>query len=122
MYRTYTMGEGPKLWSIRLSPWSLTVKWAIKVLDVDVDIVEYHLIPVISELTLRLKLRKWRGTVTVPVLFFTNGQAPITEGYDIVKWADAQRSSQVSTLLPDGVDAWQDIAQQIMKAQRCVLR
>jgi glutathione S-transferase len=102
------------------SPWSLKTTWALRHARVDYTTTEYSPSP-ISDLFLRLKLR--RRQASVPVMFFTDGSAPLTDGFDIVRWADLNRAHDVPSLL-DGHGAemreWEELAQAVMVAERCV--
>lgn len=108
----------PGLWAIPYSTWSIKTTWALRHTRVDYNIVEYSPNP-ISEIVLRLKLRRRR--VSVPAMFFSDGSPPLAEGFDIVCWADAHRARGVPSLL-EGADMreWEDLAQAIMVAERCV--
>ena len=96
------MADTPKLWSIVVSPWSLRVKWALQVLKFPYETVEYDLM--IGTWQLRLNLKLWRWGVTVPVMFASD--ASLTDGVDIVKYAQAHKGDGAQDILVDGVDEW----------------
>jgi glutathione S-transferase len=81
--------------SIAYSPWSLRARLALDEAGVDVRIQPY--LPGLSEPGLRWRLGRWRGPVTVPVLFREHAP-PLTDSLDIARWADAQGGA---TLFPD---------------------
>lgn len=53
------------------SPWTRKARWALDYCGVAYRYREY--IPFLGEPSLRMKLRQWRGTVSVPVLFTDAG-------------------------------------------------
>lgn len=112
----WTMSSDPELWSIRFSPWSLRVKWALKLLEFPYKTVEY--IPPFGEWQLRLKLWQWR--VTVPVLFASD--VTLKDGKDIVKYAQDRKGAGCKDIWADPVDEWINTADEIMGMMRCAMR
>jgi glutathione S-transferase len=99
------------LWSIKFSPWSVRVRWALKVLN-----FEFKVIPVpimFAEWCLRFLLRKWR--VSFPVLV---DKKAIAGGLDIVAHAQAQKCPHGPKLMKEGVEEWVRIADVIMENER----
>lgn len=67
------------------SPWTECARWALDHHHLAYELVEHQ--PVLGELALRLRLRRWSGRVTVPVLH--DGAVRIDDSLDIVRHADA---------------------------------
>lgn len=107
------MPETAQLWRISFSPWSVRVKWALTLLKFPYETVSYDL-PV-GEWKLRLKLWRWR--VTVPVMFASD--VTLTDGTDIVKYAQDHKGDGAEDLFVDGVAEWVDTADEIMGMLRC---
>ena len=57
----------PTLYGLAYSPWTERARWALDHVGFDYHFQSY--IPGISEPRLRMRLRRFRGPVTVPVLF-----------------------------------------------------
>lgn len=82
----------PSLLAIPFSPWSEKARWAL-----DARHVRYsyrHYMPLLGEPMLRLKLRKWSGPVTVPVLIDDDGRT-FADSADIARWADGRGEGPV---------------------------
>lgn len=90
----------PELLGIPFSPWSEKARWALQARGVRYDERVYA--PLVGEPLLRLKLRKWTGTVTVPVLTDDDGRV-FADSTDIARWADARGNGP--TLFPSELDA-----------------
>lgn len=73
----------PLLVHIPYSPWSLRARLALTLGGVEHRRQVY--LPTLGEPGLRLRLRRWRGKVTVPVLFTDHG--PLTDSLDIARFA-----------------------------------
>lgn len=67
------------------SPWSEKARWALDVRRVPYTSRLYQ--PLLGEPALRLKLRRLRGRVTVPVLTTDDGQV-LADSAEIARWAD----------------------------------
>lgn len=105
----------PTLISIPYSPWSRRAAVALDRMGVAYQKQLYT--PVLSEPGLRLRLRRLRGRITVPVLLWDG--PPLTDSWDIVVWG-SDRSDQ--PLAPphhrDAVRAWHDRAERALCAGR----
>jgi glutathione S-transferase len=73
-----------KLVALVYSPYSERARWALDHHALGYALVPYT--PMIGEPGLRLRLRRFSGRVTVPVLFTDTN--PITDSIDIVRYAD----------------------------------
>jgi glutathione S-transferase len=102
------------LWSIKYSPWSVRVTWALKLLKFDFTVLPYPTV-FLSEWRLRFRLRRWR--VSVPVLVDNKA---IMEGMEIVTHAQAQKGAEGPKLVRQGVEEWVGIADEVMENERCV--
>jgi glutathione S-transferase len=76
-----------ELLALPFSPWSEKARWALDVRHVPYDYRVYA--PLVGEPLLRMKLRRWTGPVTVPVLTDDQGRA-IADSADIARWADGR--------------------------------
>ncbi|HEX8791774.1 MAG TPA: glutathione S-transferase [Polyangiaceae bacterium] len=76
-----------ELLGLPYSPWSEKARWALDARRVPYRARTYA--PLLGEPMLRVKLRKWSGPVTVPVLTDDDGRA-IGESADIARWADGR--------------------------------
>jgi glutathione S-transferase len=82
------------------SPWSEKARWALDARRVAYRYRVYA--PLLGEPLLRLKLGRWRGLVTVPVLTTPEGSA-LADSADIARWADER--GEGPTLFPRGEEA-----------------
>jgi glutathione S-transferase len=89
----------PELLGLPFSPWSEKARWALDARHVAYEDRTYA--PLVGEPLLRLKLGKWTGTVTVPVLTDDAG-AVMGDSADIARWADAHGEGPV--LFPPGLE------------------
>lgn len=101
--------------SLDYSPWSQKAAWALHVRGIAVRHRAY--VPTLSEPGLRLRLGRWKGQVSVPVLLGTP-EGPIDGSWDIALWADAHGAG--STLFSDlqAVTRWSTLADEILGAGR----
>jgi glutathione S-transferase len=76
-----------ELLALPYSPWSEKARWALDVRGVPYDYRRYQ--PLLGEPALRVKLRRVRGRVTVPVLTTDDGVV-LSDSTDIARWADAR--------------------------------
>jgi glutathione S-transferase len=89
-----------ELLALAYSPWSEKARWALDVRGVSYRYRHYQ--PLLGELELRLKTRRLRGAVTVPVL--TDGHGRVYEDSEkIARFADTQGAGPA--LFPSGQDA-----------------
>jgi glutathione S-transferase len=76
-----------ELLGLRFSPWSEKAHWALEARQVPFTWRTFS--PILGEPALRLKLGRWSGNVTVPVLTDDEGRA-IGDSADIARWADGR--------------------------------
>jgi glutathione S-transferase len=77
----------PELLALPFSPWSEKARWALDARRVP---YRYRLfVPLLGEPMLRIRLRRWTGPVTVPVLTDDDG-ATFADSADIARWADTR--------------------------------
>lgn len=105
-----------ELLHIPFSPWSEKARWALDARAVPYRAVVYQ--PLLGEPRLRARLKKWRGNVSVPVLFAEGAAVP--DSLAIARWADAHGSGP--TLFPSGaearIEAWNALAERGLAAGR----
>jgi len=89
-----------ELLGIPYSPWSEKARWALDVRRVPYTFRHYQ--PLVGEPALRLKLRRFTGRVSVPVLTTDDGQV-LADSADIARWADGR--GEGPTLFPAGREA-----------------
>jgi glutathione S-transferase len=77
----------PELLGLPYSPWSEKAYWALEARGIAYDKKLYQ--PLLGELGLRRKLRRWRGVVSVPVLTDDDGHV-VADSTKIARWADAR--------------------------------
>jgi glutathione S-transferase len=111
--RGYSM---PTLLHLTYSPWSEKARWALDHHRIAYDRESY--VPMLGEPMLRVRVRRLRGKVTVPVLF--DGGAPLMDSFAIARWADRRGSG--ATLFPAGRDAeierWNALGERLLAAGR----
>src|SRR5450432_287180 len=99
------------------SPWSERARWALDARGVEYKCRHYQ--PLIGEPEIRWRTKRWKGPVTVPVLL--TDQGPISDSWEIARWAD-ERGTEGSTLFPQDalpeIEAWDERAQRGMAAGR----
>jgi glutathione S-transferase len=104
------------LFHIPFSPWSLKARFALAHHGIKVKTRVYA--PVLDELGMRLRLRKARGRITVPVLFTPEGV--LTDSWQIANYAE--RVGSGSPLIPpadlEGVAAWNSASERLLAAGR----
>jgi glutathione S-transferase len=107
------------LTSLPFSPWSEKARWALDHHRIDYKNEGY--IPILGEMSLRLRLRRPRGRVTVPVLY--DGSTWHTDSFAIAKHADAIGSGP--SLFPSGklaeIAAWNERSEAALAAGRALL-
>lgn len=100
------------------SPWSEKARWALDHHRFAYDKRTY--VPLLGELGLRQRLGRWRGKVSVPVLF--DAASTIADSYEIAKYADARGSG--SPLVPPErereIAHWNERAQVVMSTGRAL--
>jgi glutathione S-transferase len=107
---------GLTLFYIPFSPWSLKARFALRHHGVTVDSRVYA--PVLGELGMRVRLRKARGRLTVPVLFTPEGA--LTDSWKIANYAE--RVGNGPPLFPlaqrDAIEAWNLASERLLSAGR----
>ena len=105
--------------AISYSPWSEKARWALDHRGIDYRFENYT--PMLGEPGLRLRARKLRGKVSVPVLF--DDAKVIFESIAIARHGEALAGGRV--LFPEGRDAeiaaWSDKSEVALFAGRAVL-
>lgn len=89
-----------ELLHIPYSPWSEKARWALEARGVPYQSRWYQ--PLLGEPELRVRLKRWRGPVSVPVLFTPRG--PIADSLAIARFADGEGTTGAA-LFPIGSDA-----------------
>jgi glutathione S-transferase len=93
-----------ELTALPFSPWSEKARWALDHHRIEYKYKEYT--PLLGEVSLRIRLRKPRGRVTVPVL--RDGRTWLVDSFDIAK--HAERIGAGPPLFPgdklDEIAAW----------------
>ena len=104
------------LYSIRFSPWSLKARCALRHHGIEPQLIEYK--PLVDELPMRWRLRKFSGRLTVPVLSTDDGV--YTDSFDIARYAD--RVGSGSPLIPSeqaqAVADWNARSERLASAAR----
>ncbi|KXZ55791.1 hypothetical protein GPECTOR_2g1341 [Gonium pectorale] len=113
----------PELVSLSISAWSLKARFALKHHAIKYRTTPY--MPLISELTLRLRLWEWRRKLTVPIMF-TPSDGVLMQSYDIARWADAHSARPgAEVLFPPGKEAeigsWNDKSDAVLFYGRAAL-
>jgi glutathione S-transferase len=108
-----------ELLGLPFSPWSEKAKWALEVRSVRHRFRVYQ--PLIGEPGLRIKTGRWRGRVTVPVLFDERGTV-YDDSTKIARFADAH--GEGPTLFPQGSEAaiehWIEVGELALDAGRAL--
>lgn len=118
---THTTPTQPlRLFGISYSPWSEKARWALDHHRLPYAFVEHT--PLVDELAMRVRLRKLRGTVSVPTLFC--GREGVEGSLAIARWADAHANG---AKLEDGagerasLDAWDALSEKACRAGRALV-
>ncbi len=106
----------PLLVSIPFSPWSRRAKLALQRAGVAFDLRTYT--PTLSEPWLRWKLGRAVGQVTVPVLFTAEG--PLTDSFDIARYAARSNPALLPDSQLDAVRTWNERADAALWAGRVI--
>ncbi len=106
----------PVLYSIYFSPWSLKARWALDHHGVEYEQREY--MPIVGEPFMRLRLRKFTGKITVPILFGVG--EPLTDSFAIARFAETAGTGP--KLFPPGrgreLEAWNQRSETALSAGR----
>lgn len=106
----------PELLHIPYSPWSVRAVWVLQHHGIEHRRRLY--MTMLGEPGLRMRLGRWGGAVSVPVLFDTHG--PVEGSLAIARWADRHGSG--SPLFPRGTEdeilRWNERSDAILDAGR----
>lgn len=95
------------------SPWTKKARWALEYCGLTYDYKEY--IPTLSELGLRLRLKQWSGTVSVPILF-VRGKA-LRGSWEIATYANnAAGGARLGDFKV--IEQWNDLSETALAAGR----
>ena len=102
--------------SLPYSPWSEKARWALDHHRVDYREREY--LPLLGAPALRVKLRRLRGPITVPVLF--SDDQVYADSYDIARYAES--AGRGAPLFPAGadIDRWNRLSEQTLACSRAL--
>src|SRR5688572_5145639 len=107
-----------ELTGLTYSPWSEKARWALDHHRIDYKFSEHVLF--FGEIKLRIRLRRPRGIITVPVLF--DGGRSFTDSFDIAMYADQIGAG--SRLFPPGksgeIEAWNRRSEEALAAGRAI--
>ena len=108
----------PRLVAIHYSPWSEKARWALDHHAINYREVAY--LPMLGTPLLRLRMRRFSGKVSVPVLFMDD-QA-ISDSYEIARYVD--RVGSGASLFPDDkaeeVARYNTLSEQVCHAGRAL--
>lgn len=113
----------PELVSLGISAWSLKARFALKHHAVRYTTTPYN--PLYSEFFLRLRLGKWGGKLTVPVML-TPKDGVLLQSYDIAQWADGHSERPgAEQLFPPGLEEdvkrWNETSDRLLGWARIAL-
>lgn len=103
----------PELLGLAFSPWTERARFALDVRRVPYRFRPYQ--PLLGEPALRLKLRRLRGKVTVPVLTDDDGTV-VADSEDIARWGDTH--GEGPTLFPAATEL--EIARAVALSERAL--
>ncbi len=107
----------PTLVAMDYSPWSLKAAWALHLRGIDHRVRHYT--PTLGEPVLRLRLSRFRGRVSVPVLLGTSDD-PIEDSLEIARWAASR--GEGPALFPEGrvaeVERWNELSEEALAIGR----
>ena len=106
--------DPPELLGLPYSPWSERARWALDACGVAYQSRTFQ--PLLGEPALRLRLRRWTGVISVPVLTLPDGRC-LADSTEIARWADAQGTPR---LFPASTDlgAWLALADRGLEGGR----
>ena len=102
------------LYQIAYSPWSEKARWALDHHRIHCPYVEY--LPMVGEPLMRLKLGRWRGKITVPLLVGDGWH--LMDGHDIACWADEHGRGDSLRAKDAEVTQWSDLSNTMLAAGR----
>jgi glutathione S-transferase len=103
--------------SLVYSPWSEKARWALDHHRIEYRPVAYQ--PMLSELPLRMRMRRFGGTLTVPVMQTDDGW--LTDSWDIARWADEHGDG--APLFADGqpgIEHFNELSERALEAARAL--
>ncbi|MFM2417082.1 MAG: hypothetical protein RL385_1805 [Pseudomonadota bacterium] len=106
----------PILYYLPVSPWSLKARCALRLRRVQVE--ERVYVPLVGEPALRLRMARFSGRVTVPVLFTDEGV--LSDSFDIARYAE-RRGEGPSLITPAhaaAVEAFNASSERLLSAGR----
>lgn len=105
--------------ALSFSPWSEKARWALD--HHHLDYKEVSFVPLLGELALRVRMQRWSGRITVPVL--QDGLTWFTDSFDIARYAD--RLGTGTRLFPDEhlaeISEWNQRSEAALAAGRALL-
>lgn len=108
-----------ELLTIHYSPWSEKARWALDHLNVPYKNTDY--IPMLGEIALRRRLGRWRGKISVPMLF--DGESVVSDSYAIAEHVEKKycktRSLFVAAHL-DEIRRWNQKSETALAAGRAI--
>jgi glutathione S-transferase len=108
-----------ELLGLPYSPWSERAKWALEVRGIPYRFQVYR--PLIGEPALRMKTRRWRGNITVPVFVDEHGTV-YDDSVKIARFADGHGDGP--TLFPKAsaaaIERWIEIGERALAAGRAL--
>jgi glutathione S-transferase len=108
-----------ELVAMHYSPWSEKARWALDHHGLTYTFTDY--VPMLGELPLRMRAGKWRGKITVPILF-DDGRV-IDDSYAIARHADriGARAPLFRGDADDPVSAWNAKSDEALSAGRGIV-
>jgi len=109
-----------ELLAIRYSPWSEKARWALDHHGIPYTECEYT--PMLSEPGLRARLKKWRGKITIPILF--TATRTISDSFAIAHFAE-ESSRGTPPLFPEELESevvrWNERSEAALRAGRALV-
>jgi glutathione S-transferase len=106
----------PILYYMPVSPWSLKARCALRLRKVQVE--ERVYVPLVGEPALRLRMARFSGRVTVPVLFTDEGV--LSDSFDIARYAErhGEGPSLIAPAHAVAVEAFNASSERLLNAGR----
>ncbi len=113
-----TPARPQRLFGISYSPWTEKARWALEHHGIPYTFSEHT--PLIDELPMRLRLRKLRGSISVPTLLTKDSF--VQGSLAIARWADANGHGALLERADEraAVDAWDARAERAFEAGRAL--
>jgi glutathione S-transferase len=110
------MTAKPELFVLSYSPWSEKARWALDHHGIDYRAHAY--MPMLHEPWLRLRLKKFRGRVSVPT--FLSSAGAFGDSFEIAR--EAERIGDAAKLFPtddsDEISSWNDRSERALRSAR----